>query len=206
MSYASPVKPLGPVCNPTVSRTIAFIDPGIEDYQHLAKGVLPGVQVCILHPEEDGVNQILQVLGERTDISAVHVFSHGSPGELHLGTAQLDFDTIDCYLTHPHWTALAGVDLFLYGCSVAEGICGNAFLFKMHYLADVNLAASAKPVGSPARGADWNLEVRVGEVDPQSVLLPVVMATYDGVLGPLTVPNWPSEFTAIFTCVDHKPS
>lgn len=182
MSYAFPVKPINPVFNPPVSRTIAFIDSDVENYQHLAKGVLPGVQVCILHPELDGVEQILQVLGEHTDISAIHVFSHGSPGELRLGSAQLDFDTIDRYLTHPHWSALAGADLFLYGCSLAEGICGNAFLFKMHYLADANLAASAHPVGSPARGADWDLEVRVGDVAPQSVLLPVVMATYDGIL------------------------
>jgi hypothetical protein len=44
------------------SKGIAFIDPAVEDYQHLVNGVLFGIKPIVLDKHRDGIEQITEIL------------------------------------------------------------------------------------------------------------------------------------------------
>ncbi len=79
------------------SSILLFIDSSVENYQALIEGVIPETEVIILHPAQDGIGQITAALKGRTDIAAVHIVSHGSPGCLYLGNTRLSLETLDRY-------------------------------------------------------------------------------------------------------------
>ncbi len=79
------------------SSTIVFIDSGVDDYQSLVNGAVPEAEVIVLDSAQDGVEQITKVLQGRTEITAIHLVSHGSPGCLYLGNSQLSLDTLNHY-------------------------------------------------------------------------------------------------------------
>ena len=75
---------------PTESRTeVVFVDPTVPNYQELLSGMDPHIEVVMLDGGQDGVQQMASSLEGRTGIDAIHIISHGSSGELHLGTATL---------------------------------------------------------------------------------------------------------------------
>lgn len=59
--------------NTSSVRGIVFIDPTVADYQSLIDGVLPGNEVIVLDPNQDGVLAIAQALQGRSNITSVHV-------------------------------------------------------------------------------------------------------------------------------------
>ena len=48
----------------------------------------------MLDAGKDGIRQITETLAGRTDISAVHIVSHGADGAVQLGKGSLDFDSL----------------------------------------------------------------------------------------------------------------
>ena len=74
-----------PVAEASTLREIAFIDAGVADLSVLLKGIGAGTEVVLLDPAKDGVEQIAAALQGRTDVSAIHILSHGSPGSLSIG-------------------------------------------------------------------------------------------------------------------------
>lgn len=159
---------------------LSIIDPGVDNYQDLVAGVIPGSEVIVLDSNRDGVAQITEAVQGRSDIAEIHIVSHGSPGCLYLGNSQLSLDTLNRYAQQlKTWVAPS---LLLYGCNVAAGDAGEEFIAKLHALTGANIAASAKRTGSAAKGGDWELEVVMGELQSALAFKPEVMATYSGVL------------------------
>lgn len=157
---------------------IVFIDPTVTDYQSLIDGVTPGNEVVVLDSNRDGVLAIAQALQGRSNITSVHIVSHGSPGCLYLGNAQLSLDTFNRYATQLQKWDVA--NLFLYGCNVAAGDAGAEFLAKLRQLTRANIAASKTPTGNSALGGNWQLEVVLGQKQPLLAFSPSVMAAYKG--------------------------
>ncbi|MEY2857958.1 MAG: hypothetical protein RLZZ74_2270 [Cyanobacteriota bacterium] len=125
------------------TQEIIFIDSQVEDYQILAQGVLPGIEIVVLRSDRDGIEQITAVLNCKNDLTAIHIVSHGSPGCLYLGNAQLSLDTLDKYQQELQvWNSLT---LLIYGCNVAEGDAGAEFIAKLHCLTGAEIAASSCP-------------------------------------------------------------
>ncbi|HEY9664115.1 MAG TPA: DUF4347 domain-containing protein, partial [Allocoleopsis sp.] len=112
-------------------RVIAFIDSALSDYTTLIAGLKPGTQAYVLDATKDAISQITQVLAGCKDITSVALFTHGSEASLQLGHTQLDAQTISQYAKDlQDWAkALApGADLLFYGCNVAVGQAGKAFV------------------------------------------------------------------------------
>ena len=85
----------------------------------------------MLDPNQDGVVQIDNVLSQYDNIDAVHIISHGSPGDIILGNADLNTDTIENY--KPLFTAWnqhlsQNADILIYGCNVAGNNEGVVFV------------------------------------------------------------------------------
>ena len=173
------------------SGIIVFIDSGVDDYQSLVNGAVPEAEVIVLDSAQDGVEQITKVLQGLTEIAAIHLVSHGSPGCLYLGNSQLSLDTLNHYAAQlKTWipsTSLtkedkyASIPILLYGCNVAAGDAGEEFVERLGQLTGANIAASAKRTGSVALGGDWELECCTGQIDTSSAFLPELMQAYSGV-------------------------
>ena len=72
-------------------------------------------------------------------------------------------------------------DILLYGCEVAKGETGQAFIERLSQLIGADVAASANLTGSEDLGGDWLLEVHMGAIQTKSMQL-----SYDGVLATFT--------------------
>ncbi|HAX75013.1 MAG TPA: hypothetical protein DCY88_04050, partial [Cyanobacteria bacterium UBA11372] len=175
------------------AKTLVFIDANLEAYQYLASGVLDQLEVRILDPEENGIFAITTQLQKFAAISgaidAVHIFSHGSPGQLQLGSIILNSQTVEQYKRWlQQWQSCLGdeADLLIYGCNVAAGD-GLSFVQQLSELTGANVAASVDLTGSSAKGGNWKLEVTTGEIKATAALKDEVMASYSGVLEIRTV-------------------
>ena len=77
---------------------ILFLSPSVLDYQQLLDGISPNVEVIILDPARDGVEQMAEILAGRTGIDAIHLIGDGTEAEMHLGASFLTQDSISTTL------------------------------------------------------------------------------------------------------------
>lgn len=175
---------------PAPNRQIAFIDSAITAHQWLIEGVLPDIDVVLLEPGPDGIQQITAALSQRANLTAIHLIVPGSPGCVHIGSSDLSLATVDRYsgmLKQWQKAFAPDADILIYGCSVAVNpLCpifpSNLLLKQLQQLTGANVAASAKLIGSAALGGSWQLEVRVGRVKTPIAFPEDVRQTYPGIL------------------------
>lgn len=67
-------------------KEVIFIDMGIDDWQSLADGVPNGAEIVTLDPACDGLEQMAEWAAGREGYSAIHILSHGSAGQVQLGS------------------------------------------------------------------------------------------------------------------------
>src|SRR4028118_2213355 len=169
---------------------IAFIDTQVENYQSLMASVTPGTEVVVLDGNKDAINQITQILRDRTNIDSIHIVSHGAPGSLQLGDGSVSLDDIECDRHSLQQWFSQRIDsrsknrpnILLYGCSVAAGETGKAFVKRLSELTGARVAASQNLTGSVAKGGDWELEVSTGSIEAPLVFEAEVLAGYEYVL------------------------
>ncbi len=168
----------------TNATNLVFIDLSVEDSQALLNGVMPGAEAILLDPQRDGIEQITAVLGDRSNINSLHIVSHGTPACLHLGSTQLHLGNLSAYAHQlRQWTAALtpDADILIYGCNVAMGEVGKAFVHWLSLLTDAKVAASASRTGSAAKGGDWLLEYATGQIKASLAFQSPVRTTYKGV-------------------------
>ncbi|WP_234419727.1 DUF4347 domain-containing protein [Nodularia spumigena] len=81
----------------TDTDTVVFIDSSVPNYKRLQEGVLEGVKTFILSPNRDGIEEITEVLQQNSQITRLHIVSHGSPEYLYLGNTQLSLENLHNY-------------------------------------------------------------------------------------------------------------
>jgi len=186
--------------NQVSGSAIAFIDTQVENYQSLIAGVKPGTEVVVLDGNRDAIDQITDILRARTNIDSIHIVSHGAPGSLQLGDGSVSLDDIECdrhslqQWFSPRTDSLAKnrPNILLYGCCVAAGQTGKAFVKRLSELTGARVAASENLTGSVAKGGDWELEVRTGSIEMPLVFEAEVLAGYEYVLSTFgAVTNFP---------------
>ena len=155
------------------ARSIVFLDQSLSAYQ----AQLGDANVVLLDPERDGVAQITEILTGESDVAAVHIISYGEPGNVRLGSTDLNSSTLPSYADQlAAWSdaLTADADILLYGCSV--GADGN-FLGELAALTGADVAASSDPTGSWLYGGDWDLEASTGLIEAAAETL-----TFGGLL------------------------
>ncbi|MEM7725494.1 MAG: Calx-beta domain-containing protein [Cyanobacteria bacterium P01_A01_bin.45] len=146
---------------------IVFIDTAIYDYQTLVSGIKAGIEVVILDPTEDGIEQITRSLFKKY-FDSVHIVSHGSPGCLYLGNSELSLTNLHFYVPQlESWFSPLSIPsspkLLIYGCNVAVGDAGTEFVERLHEATRVTIAASTTKVGHSALGGNWELDFKVAK-------------------------------------------
>lgn len=149
-------------------REVAFVDSSVEDFQTLVDGIKDGVEIFVFDGSKGGVDQITSILQNQTNIDAIHILSHGSTGEITLGTDKLNSDTLDDYneqLQIIKDSLSENGDILLYGCNVAKDGSGQEFIEALANLTQADISASDDITGDSALGGDWNLEVSNGNIE-----------------------------------------
>src|SRR4028119_1769384 len=176
--------------NQVSGSAIAFIDTQVENYQSLIAGVTPGTEVVVLDGNKDAIDQITQILRDRSNIDSIHIVSHGAPGSLQLGDVRFSLDDIEgdrdslqqWFSQRTDSTRKNRPTILLYGCCVAAGQTGKAFVKRLSELTGARVAASQNLTGSVAKGGDWELEVSTGLIETSLVFEAEVLAGYEYVL------------------------
>src|SRR4028118_1111331 len=176
--------------NQASGSAIAFIDTQVENYQSLMASVTPGTEVVVLDGNRDAIDQITDILRDRTNIDSIHIVSHGAPGSLQLGDGSVSLDDIEgdrnslqqWFSQRTDSTGKNRPNILLYGCCVAAGETGKAFVKRLSELTGASVAASENLTGSVAKGGDWELEVRTGSIETPLVFEAEVLAGYEYVL------------------------
>ena len=177
--------------------TIVFIDASLSDYHTLQTGIIESVKTVIISPEQDGIEQISQILQQHPQITTIHILSHGAPGCLYLGNSQLNLTNIHNYTQQlQHWQPQ---NILLYGCNVAAGDAGAEFIDKLHQITNATISASTTKTGNAALGGNWQLEVNIPVTDvetfhgtslpylPNIVFNADTLTSYQGVFAPTLV-------------------
>ena len=153
---------------------IVFIDAAVPDLQALQQDLAAQVEagrdieVIVLRSDEDGLSRITDVLAGRSDVAAIHLISHGSDGQVRLGSTMLDAQTLLQRAGDvAQWgSALtADGDLLIYGCDVAASATGQALVQDLATLTGADVAASDDSTGQAALGGNWRLEVQSGVIE-----------------------------------------
>ncbi|MEG4842012.1 DUF4347 domain-containing protein, partial [Microcoleus sp. B9-D4] len=178
------------------NQQIVFVDSAVEDWQSLATGVKTGTEVILVDRARDGIEQIAEALQIRKGIESVHIISHGESGSLQLGQTILNSDNLETYrdcLKQWFSSSVNSIknrfEILLYGCNVAAGEKGEAFVKKLSKLTKANIAASSDITGSAQKGGNWVLEYATGAIKTGLAIEPEVMANYAHTLAIFTVTN-----------------
>ena len=154
------------------SRSLVVIDQTLAHRDALLAAVPAGAQVLLLDPAQDGLQQINSALVGRSDITALHLITHGSSGQLQLGSATLDAQTMQQdrtgLLAAIGQHLQAGADVLVYGCDFGAGDAGAAASQALATALGADVAASDDLTGAAALGGDWDLERHVGAIQAQA--------------------------------------
>jgi large repetitive protein len=161
-----------PLQSQTVSSTLVFIDATVEDIDVLISDIGPDAEIYVLNAGTDGVEQIASVLQGRSDISSLHIISHGSSGALSLGSSTLT----QASMAGQHADEMAVIraalasdaDILLYGCDFAAGELGRDAVQALADATGADVAASEDLTGAANLGGNWVLEDTVGQIESRS--------------------------------------
>ncbi len=178
---------------PTGKNELIFIDKSVEDYQTLISGINSSAEIVFIDGQSDGVQQIADVLQNRTDVSALHIISHGDAGQLNLGSTVLTQESMQ----GEHADELASIksslsesaDILIYGCNFAEGESGKAAADMLAELTEADVAASEDLTGHASLDADWDLEVQTGAIEAEAAFTGGTIDMWVGTLAIAADPN-----------------
>ncbi|PLX87536.1 MAG: hypothetical protein C0619_14775, partial [Desulfuromonas sp.] len=154
-------------------RELVIINSNVTDYHQLVADLQGDdanntYDIVLLDSERDGIEQLSEVLDQYSDLSAVHVISHGADAQINLGSSWLNADTLEQNRSAiAAWgDALnADGDILFYGCNIAIDGDGQTLLKQISELTGADVAASDDDTGHIDLGGDWVLEYTSGSVE-----------------------------------------
>jgi len=169
-----------------IVKNVLFVDARVENSDSLARGATADTFVFVLDSTRDGVEQITRILANCSDLDSVQIVSHGREARVQLGSIELWRDNLETYshLLQQWGKALSERgDILLFGCSVAAGESGAAFVRRLSFIAGADIAASDNLTGSAALGGDWELKFATGEIKASIAIEKEVLEAYSYALG-----------------------
>jgi len=177
--------PPAPVRTSSLGHEILFMDTAVRQSSMLATGVRAGVEVILLPTQQDGVEQITQVLRKRRGLTCMHIVAPGGTSSLQLGTTVLSLNTLERYvwdLTVWSNALTANAELLIYTSDLARGVRGEEFVGHLSELIGVKVAASRSKTGNSLLGGNWNLELQTLPCQTLPVFTSETLAAYDALL------------------------
>jgi hypothetical protein len=157
----------------TQRHEILFIDANVSDKETIIAVLSSDIETIILDDKTNVLDQIAATLAGYQNLDAIHIISHGAEGELAFANGIVTNSNINSYSSQLKriGSALSATgDILLYGCDVAKGDDGLAFINTLADLTGSDVAASTDLTGNAALGGDWTLEVITGAIETADVM------------------------------------
>jgi Domain of unknown function (DUF4347)/Domain of unknown function (DUF4082) len=164
--------------------TIAFVDLDVADVRTIMAGLKSDVKV-LLDPQRKGIDQITETLLQYKGLTGIEIVSHGNIAQIQLGRDALNANNLQQYTSKlQEWNkSLApGADILFYGCNVAAGAAGQAFVRNLSKLTGADIAASTDVTGNANRGGNWTLEYTTGKIETATPFTNSLINSYQGLL------------------------
>ena len=154
-------------------RELVFVSDNVADYEKLIADLQKGddnrvIETVILDSDRDGIEQVSEILADRSGLSAIHFITHGSDGQINLGSTSLNSATLqqnsDSISAWGNALTESG-DILFYGCDFASNTDGQRLVQSLANLTGADVAASNDDTGHAIYGADWVLEYTAGEIE-----------------------------------------
>ncbi|WP_333362103.1 DUF4347 domain-containing protein, partial [Microcoleus sp. N3A4] len=174
-------------------KSLVVVDSRVENYEQLIGGIKAGTEVFVLSETRGAIEQITEILGQRSSITSLHIVSHGREAAVEIGSTELNLDNLETYSSQlQQWRKALSEqgNILLYGCNVAAGESGIKFIQKLSELTGANIAASNNLTGSAALGGDWELEITTGQINTELAFEKQVLESYTSVLATLVNENF----------------
>ncbi|MFK7819546.1 MAG: cadherin domain-containing protein, partial [Planctomycetaceae bacterium] len=168
---------------------LVVVDADVADYETLVNELAGesggNFEVVMLDGELDGIEQLTDLLNERTNVEALHIVSHGEEGKVRLGSSVLSNENLAAYSgMFAEWdnALTADADILFYGCDLGGSAEGQELIQSLSILTGADIAASDDQTGHVGLGGDWELEVGVGEIQTEIAFSEIAQASWYGVL------------------------
>jgi len=161
------------------AREITFVDMSVANAESLLAGLSAErdagrvIEIVRIEAGADGIAVISDTLAQREAVTAVHLLSHGSDGQLRLGSTTLDAQTLLARADQvAGWGAALtdDADLLLYGCDFAQSAVGQDLVQELAALTGADVAASTDLTGAAVLGGNWTLEYQTGSIEARVAL------------------------------------
>src|SRR3569623_645665 len=164
-----------------------FVDTSVGNYQTLIDGVRPGVEINLIDAGHSGLTELSEWAETHSCYDAIYILSHGSQGQVHLGTdtltrTDLSSATVRLELSTIGHALSSDGDLLLYGCDVAVGSDGQRFIEELGAATGADVAASTEATGAADKGGNWILERQQGQIDTASPFDAQAVQSYSNLL------------------------
>ena len=159
--------------------------------EHLSDESL-NASIIDISSETDGVLQLTEILESYTDLTAIHLFSHGESGAIQLGNTQLSAETFESYSDQIETWGQAlkeEGDILIYGCEVAAGPDGQWLINELATTTSADISASTDITGHSDLGGNWILETTIGSKPELPNWLSAVDQTWHSTLGVVASPD-----------------
>lgn len=144
---------------------VAFIDAGLDRIDTLLHRLHPAVALFTVDRRRSGLLQIRDAVEGLHGLSAIHLIAHGEPGALRLGRSRLTRRVMAARAAALHAVGKALAEdgeLIVYGCNVARGPVGRAWLDALAGATGAHVVAANAPVGASWLGGEGSPRVRSG--------------------------------------------
>ena len=191
------------------SSELVFINDNVSDHELLIDGLHDNddnriIEVMVLDADRNGLEQVSDILANRSDLSALHFITHGADGQINLGNSWLDNNTLQ-----QNSNAVAGWgnaltetgDILFYGCNVAANSDGQDLLDEIAELTSADVTASDDPTGHEDLGGDWDLEYKSGSIETGNAFGTDVQQNWSNLLATVTMHPTGDGSTSEFTVV-----
>ncbi len=131
------------------------------------------LEVVILSSDTNGLDTISNALTGKSNVSSIHIISHGTNEGVQLGDTWLNIDAIAQYknqLNQWQSSLTEDADMLIYGCNLAASADGIALLDALAAETNTDIAASIDSTGHDNLGANWSLEYSNGSIDSDIAL------------------------------------
>ena len=158
-----------PVAKNQNMKVLNVIDSSIPDWQIIRDSISQG-EVLIIDNEQTSLKEILEKAEAMGTINTLNIISHGESGILRFGNKIISVENLE--KESAYWNSLGkqlsqNGDIQLFGCNIAEGEKGKAFIGKLAEITGADIAASINRTGNPELSGDWILEGVVGDIESQ---------------------------------------
>lgn len=162
-------------------RDVVVVDASVKNHQSILDEANTDADVIVLS-SGDTLETLADRLSGYSDLSSLHILSHGGDGYILLGGETINQESLtenSDILSRIGESLSASGDILLYGCNVGENLAGQSFVQQFAELTNADVAASDDITGGVHLGGDWDLEVNSGEIETAAL----AAKNYNDVLG-----------------------